>query len=268
MDNDIFYEIKNSYGELWNCRPRGNSLEIATPVPTSTDKYVTVFLTRRGEKWVVSDGGMVGVGMYDTLLPEGNQTFARILKFFMEDFGIKTTYNDRGEIFYYKSTDSRDLVPNIVFDLSNFIAMVVNDSLIDFREKRERNLFSTTVKDFINESVGTERVEFNARLNDRLTAKFGAVVKNDNGKSSLINLVTGTTEDSMRKSLGLSNLYYDMLSESPYSENVDSRIVLVNDQAPGYNVDDMGLYIDTCRKKGQIPIRWSSSKKELIDCIA
>ena len=206
--------------------------------------------------------------MYDTELPEESQTFVRILKFFMEDFGIKTTYNADGEIFYYKSTDDRNLVPNIVFDLSNFIAMVVNDSLIDFREKKERKLFSSSVKDFINASVGIERVEYNARLNDMLMARFGAVVKNKNGKSSLINFVTGSTEDYMRKSLGQSNLYYDMLSESPFSDTVNSIIVLVNDQASGYNADDLGLFIDTCKKKGQIPMPWSSSKEKLKELIA
>lgn len=268
MDKDIFLEIKESFGALWNCRPRGNSLEIATPVPTSTDKYVTVFLTMRDGKWIVSDGGMTGCGLYDTKLPEDSQTFEKIVNFFKEDFDIKSTCNASGEIFYYKSTRKRELVPNIVFDLSNFIAMVVNDSLIDFHEKKERKLFSTSVRELISGRVGSDRVEFNSQLNDSLVAKFGAVIKNTNGKSSLVNLVTGSTEDYMRKSLGQSNLYYDMLSDSPFSDSVNSRIVLVNDHASGYNAEEMGYYIEICKKKGQIPLSWSHSKKELEDLIA
>ena len=73
MEN-VFHEITKAFGALWNCRPRGNSLEIATPVPTSTEKYVTVFLTERNGKWIVSDGGMIQSGQYDCLLPSESQT--------------------------------------------------------------------------------------------------------------------------------------------------------------------------------------------------
>lgn len=264
MDKDIFFEIKESFGALWNCRPRGNSLEIATPIPTSTSKYVTVFLTYRDGKWIVTDGGMTGAGMYDTMMQEDSKVYNRILDFFQNDFDIKTTFNAKGDIYYYKSTTLRELVPNIVFDLSNFIAMVVNDSLVDFREKSERKLFSSSVRDFISGFVDTERVEFNARLNNGLSTKFGAVVRNTNGKASLVNLVTGSTEDYMRRSLGQSNLFYDMLAESPFSDSVNSRIVLVNDLASGYNAEEIDLYTSMCEKKGQVAIKWNSGSDELI----
>lgn len=264
MEKDIFFEIKESFGALWNCRPRGNSLEIATPIPTSTSKYVTVFLTLRDGKWIVSDGGMTGNGMYDTPIPEDRQTYDKIFSFFLQDFDIKTTHNANGEIYYYKSTTDRALVPNIVFDLSNFIAMVVNDSLVEFREKREGKLFSSSVREFITGRIGADHVEFNAPLNDMLVARFGAVVRNRKGRTSLVNLVTGSSRDYMRKSLGQSNLYYDMLAESPYSDTVDRRIVLVNDRASGYNAEEMNHYINTCEKKGQIAIKWTSAPNKLI----
>ena len=268
MEKDIYYEITKAFGALWHCRPRGESLEISTPVPTSTSKFVTVFLTYRDDKWIVSDGGMTGKGMYDNPSVLDNPTYDKVLEFFLEDFEIKKTRNKRGEILYYKSTTRRELVPNIVFDLSNFISIVVNDSLIDYREKRERRLFSTAVRQFLTQTVETGELKFNAPLNNKLSIRFGVVALNDNGRASLVNYVTGTTEDYMNKSLAQSKMYYDRLAQSQYRDSVNNQFVLINDKATGYSHDSLEPYIEICRKDGQIPVVWSTDRFSMANSLS
>ena len=43
----IFENIKHAFGALWGFRARGESFEVITPFPTSTDMYVSVFITVR-----------------------------------------------------------------------------------------------------------------------------------------------------------------------------------------------------------------------------
>ncbi len=256
--NDIFTEITRAFGALWHCRPRGDSLEIATPVPTSTEKYVTVFLTCREGKWIVSDGGMTRSGMYDHILPSDSQTYERIHRFFLDDFGIKRTQSANGTVFYYKSTTCRELVPNIIFDLSNFIAIAVNCSLVDYAERRERTIFTTTVRDFLADGIPQDKVAFNATVNPGLDAKFSAVITTRRGKFSLINFATGANDSYMRRSIANSNIYYDMLEESPFADNVKQKVLLLNDRATGYDRRKLDPFIKVCESKGQKAVEWSS----------
>ena len=54
---DIIEEIIKAFSSLWKIKQRGDSIEIITPVTTSNDSFVSFFLTRRGDEYVVTDGG-------------------------------------------------------------------------------------------------------------------------------------------------------------------------------------------------------------------
>ena len=80
----IFKEITDAFGALWKCRPVGDSLEITTPFPTSTSMYVTVFLTKRDDAWIVSDGGWVCNEIYNCELPTEEKIYNRVFDFFLD----------------------------------------------------------------------------------------------------------------------------------------------------------------------------------------
>ena len=42
---EIFTDIKNAFGGLWQTKQRGNSLEIITPYATTNNRFVSVFLS-------------------------------------------------------------------------------------------------------------------------------------------------------------------------------------------------------------------------------
>lgn len=123
---DIIKDITNAFGSLWKCRPRGASIEIITPFPTSTDMYVSVFLTKRDDAWIVTDGGFIDKGTYGLELPSDDRVFSRAFEFFFSGMEIKTVRSRAGDQVYYKNTSERALVPNIVFDVAQFVSQTVS----------------------------------------------------------------------------------------------------------------------------------------------
>ena len=61
----LFNDIIKAFSSLWSFKKRGNSIEIVTPVSTTNDVFVSVFLTMRGDEYIVTDGGWIDAGVYD-----------------------------------------------------------------------------------------------------------------------------------------------------------------------------------------------------------
>src|SRR5690349_18316430 len=125
---DITEIVKSDFGALWNCRQRGNSLEIITPFSTTTQKFVSVFITYRDGAFVVSDGGWLSgeLDLYE--IPEVDGIDCDLhLEFFGHAFGIKSLISgENGEKFFYKKAANEKLLSNAVYDLSNFLSSVIN----------------------------------------------------------------------------------------------------------------------------------------------
>ena len=62
---DLFNSIKNSYNLLWHVKVLGESLEIVTPTVTTNNAFVSVYVTKRGDNYVVTDGGWISAGYYE-----------------------------------------------------------------------------------------------------------------------------------------------------------------------------------------------------------
>ena len=136
MEKLIEYIIK-SYNSLWKIKKHGNTFEIITPIATTSNIFVSVFLTRRGDDFIVTDGGWIDSGMYECEANSDDIYYFKLFQYYLEDYEIDILEH-AGYHYYYKKIEKAELVPNIVYDLSSFINAVVSASFISFEEKKEK----------------------------------------------------------------------------------------------------------------------------------
>ena len=120
--NDIFTDIKDSFSSLWKTKQRGNSLEIITPYATTNNKFVSVFLSKQGNDYVVSDGGWLNSGEHGTFI-ENKKHISKM----MESFDVKKTRGEIIDYYYVKCSNVID-VPSKTLDIILFTQMYLNMS--------------------------------------------------------------------------------------------------------------------------------------------
>lgn len=271
--NDLLHTIRGAFDALWQIRPRGESVEVITPFPAGRDKYVSLFVTWRNDRLIVTDGGWLSEGTYSIGEGEPDMTtvFNRILDYFIADFDVLRTHGPNNRTIYFKTTPKTEYVPNLVFDMANFVSLVSSTALVPLREEREtRNTFSRRATDFIRKRVDAARFETNAILTDRApAAKFNAIVHTPARQAILINFVTGSTSSYMIQSYCKSNTMFDLLGQSGADERVKERIVVMDDKAKGFNRTELIPFFDMSRAKSQRPLMWPEEKhrlEQLVNC--
>lgn len=266
---ELFEIIRSAFGALWKCRPRGSSLEVITPFATSTDMYVSVFISHRGDAWIVSDGGWMYDGVYDADMPYDDAIFRRILKAYIGDYGISETVSPYGSVFYYKSTRKPEMVANIVFELATFLSQTISAATVQYREVPERLTFKKKVKSFLTERIEGDDMRFDTYLSKEASdARFNIIVDNKLRGLSLINLVSGYDSYTLKSGFARSNLNFQLLAQTSADRQVKNRIVVIDDSIFPMESSDVGPLVKVATINGQIPMAWSSSKKELMERIA
>lgn len=264
----IFENIKHAFGALWGFRARGESCEVITPFPTSTDMYVSVFITVRNGRFIVTDGGWVDKGVYKCNLQPENNIYNRIFAFFEEDYCISRTISADGFMYLYKATRDERLVPNLVFDVAYFISAVVNTALVQYRDETVRDRFRAKAGTLIRRHVSADRLKFNAPVSPLAkAARFGAVVTSSRGNSvSLVNFISGSNYENLRGSFAKSNFNYDLLERTSASSMVHERIILIDDRH--IEAKELSPYIEMSKEKNQSPLMWSTGQHELLERLA
>lgn len=271
MLNDVYNEIKRSFNALWQMRVRGHSIEVVTPVTTSTGVFVSVFITMRGNQYVVTDGAWVHTGMYDCDIPLADPIFDKIYSFYKEEYRVNDVFsNDR--TFYFKKTERFELVPNLVFDLSNFIRAIVSDGVIKFKTEKEnetRRRFSDEANSFIKRLNSTSiRVRLNEPISENAPLlKFNAILEH-NKTLSLVNFVYGNNESSFYDTIARMNLGFDYIEASLIRQNIKNKIGLIDEYNDIYrspNVDK--LLKSVLDKDGRKALLWRQRERisELIN---
>lgn len=83
----FYHSVARDYAEMWDFKFRGASFEIVTPHSTISDKFVSVFLTQRGQDIIVTDGGYLHNGecVENEVVQQNTcyrQTFAELTKYY------------------------------------------------------------------------------------------------------------------------------------------------------------------------------------------
>lgn len=269
---EIFEIIKTTFGNLWKCRPRGESLEVITPFATTTDMFISVFITRRQNNWIISDGGWLDRGVYHANL-SGDLFSQRIFDSLVDDMQIKNTRSERGIIYYYRLTDREELISNQVLELASFLsnavnlAAAMNLAAVEVPGKNERHSFKRNFRQFLSSRLENEQIRFDTSYAVQ-DAYFNAIVNNPTKGISLINLVAGSNFGNLKKSFASSNLNFDLLDQSALADKVSNRIVVIDDSIISIGSDNLQSLIQVSKTKGRIPLSWESSKEELLHWIA
>ena len=81
----VFETICRAYNSLWHFRDYGNTLEIITPVATINNMFVSIFITKRGDDYVATDGGWMDAGLYECEINWNAGVFNKIYAFYIDN---------------------------------------------------------------------------------------------------------------------------------------------------------------------------------------
>lgn len=244
---EIVDEIIRAFSSLWKIKQRGDSIEIITPVSTSNDMFVSVFLTRRGEEYVVTDGGWIDAGVYN-IEEDSNINYNSIINHFQTSYGI-LSLNARGLKYYYKKTYSQIFVPNLVFDVSSFISSIVNTSLAETCRSIDKhyNIFSREARKFIFDHVPKDSIVPSSYLKDKFPAlHFGAAIRKGEG-ISLFNFSSGSNKSYYINSLCRSKTSFEIVSKQDNNNIIQDKILLLDDTNRLLRNRNVGVYIELIR---------------------
>lgn len=224
---EIFNHIVRSFQALWKMKNYGTTIEVITPMVTANDNFVSVFITRRGNDYVVTDGGWIESGMYECEPESLNLTFHRVFKYYINQYDVVAT-EALGKKFYFKKIASLDMLPSIVFDMCNFISCVVNTAFIPLMADRETNTFKRKAHAFLERSFGDESFEFDRPLTPDLNIKFSAI-KREGDELKVINFVSGANATNFANTLCRSNTNFDMIEANRRDLHISKTITLLDD---------------------------------------
>jgi len=134
----LYEEIKKSFCGLNSYKMRGEVIEIITPFSTLNDKFVSVFIKQQKAGLVVTDGGWIDNNTYENPTYDTSEDIVnKVIQHNQNNYGIKTTSDPEGILFYYKLCTDPSQIASTVFDLSNFVVSVVNSFCIQFKDEKE-----------------------------------------------------------------------------------------------------------------------------------
>lgn len=226
--DDVFGTIVKAYQSLWRFKDYGTTLEIITPVATVNNMFVSVFITKRGDDYIATDGGWIDSGLYECEINWTANVFNRIGIFYLENLDIQKTQL-KGRTFYFKRIKQLELLPNIVFDLANFVNAVVSSSNIQFVSDRIDTAFKKEVRGYLRREFGDNRFEYDKTITDAINIRFNAIERNRVG-INLINFVSGSNSSYYANSLCRSNMNFQMVLPLRDKYAIRKTITLLDDR--------------------------------------
>lgn len=265
---DIFKLIKEEFCSLWSYKEKGNTLEIITPLSTTNSKLISVFLTKKEDNYIITDGGWIESGEYGLKPDTEDEIYLRIYDHYCHYYDIKSIIHNSTK-YYYKSVDDITLLSSIVYDVSHFMISIISTSQIQFydeKEKSEREHFRAEANSFITSFVNKDKVLFNKELSRDYNVKFNAIIT-DGGKLKLIRYVTGSATSYFSNSLTKATVDFEIANGSPFNPLIVQRVALLNDAATGYIENSLYRYILALEEHTKRDVVKWSARENLISIL-
>jgi hypothetical protein len=266
---NIYSDIIKQFDSLWQFKERGKTLEIISPIATTNDKFVSVFLTKRGKQYIVSDSGWVNNSNYGIEPPYEDACFEKIYNHFIKSFDIEETQGINNNTVYYKKTENENMIPSVIFDMAHFVSSIVSTSNVNFLDKKETDVkerFKRTANNYIKNIVPEKNVTFwspISRAASLKNVKLNAIVRKQS-RLTLINYVTGSTDFYFTNSISKSNMVFEVVTDARNKPQIDNKIAVIDDNASGYVIDKIGTYLTHLAKQNKV-IKWS--ERQSLDAI-
>lgn len=257
---EIFTGIKETFGGLWHTKERGATLEIITPYATTNNRFVSVFLSKQNNDFIISDGGWINNGTYEVKMGDAS-CFLKVLYHFQNTFHIKETSSLDGTTYYYIKTSNPIDIPSKLFDLTLFIQNIVSVSEIEFEDKEEkatRERFDTKANEYLKSITDDKKLHLSRYLNpDKKDIKFNAIYFKTPAKLSLINYVTGSSPFVFSNSISKANMLFQIADDSSLSDHINSRVSIIDTSAEGYVPEKLaGFLYHLEHHTGAILVNW------------
>lgn len=222
---EIYNYIISSYQALWHVKDYGKTLEITTPVATTNDMFVTVFITKRGDDYVATDGAWIQSGLYECEQPK-SVVYRKVFNYYLNKYGIQETSGSE-RVFYYKKINKLDLLPNIVFDVANFIGAVISSAGIQYISDRAERTFKKNAQGYLCHRFGNT-FDYDKQISDSIQIKFSAI-SNNMEKKNIINFVSGSNSSYYANSLCRSNMNFGIIIPQKQKFKINNMITLLDD---------------------------------------
>lgn len=264
---DIYNNVTQCFDQLWSFKKHGDKvLEIITPYSTTSNKFVSLFVTERDGKFIISDGGLLYSEAYESQIDYDNQCLLKILYHLESFYEVNTTEDKKGYKHYYKTTKESKYIPNMIYEMAQFISMCASSATVPFvdkEEKEEKLTFRKEVNTFLGSIVQKDRIKLNASLDkgNLRTARFNALVTN-NGSISLINYVTGSNPSYFAKSISNASVLFEIAENSKFGSVIENKIAVLNNSAEGFVQDKLYKHLEILEgHTGQEPVNWTEKEK-------
>ena len=263
--NNLFDIIKSDFNSLWKIRMRGETMEVVTPIATTSDKFVSVFIAKRGDAYVVTDGGWISEGKYDSDLPLLDEIYGRVFEYYKSEYNVNELAANN-YIYYYKKTTDIKMVSSMVFDMASFTNGVVSASLINYQEKKELDnskRFQTRANAFIKDMFPMDvHVKHNAWAIEKYKSlRFHALIPIHN-KLTLVSYVTGSKDEYFRNSLALANMRFEIVEKDGFNGIVAKKVILIDDTVKSYKSKDLAPIISIITNNpNRVNLPWSERER-------
>lgn len=265
----IAHNVRSCFDKLWSLKIRGgNTIEIITPYSTTTSKFVSLFVTERNGKFIVSDGGLLSSEAYESEIDYENQCLLKILYHFESFYQIKKTQDKQGNKHYYKTTSKEVLIPNLVYEMAQFISMCASSATVQFEDPKEvdeRVTFRKKASSYLHANFQKESIRFRGNLDkeDFRTVRFSAIIER-RSRLSLVSYLTGSNPANLISSIAKANMNFEIASSSKYNQVIDNKVVLINNTAEGYIPSKISKQLTILEEHiGQKAVNWTERDRLL-----
>lgn len=251
-------------------RMRGNTMEVTMPVASTTDFFVSVFISRKDNGFVVSDGGNLYAGEYGAMLPDNDRCFDRLLGSYMQHYAIKTVNTpDRNRKYYYATTTDISLIPSVVFDMGGFIgAMASAASIAAAREADKRaESFKSKANDYIRSTFEEKQYKLSMEIPELPDITLSAALYGNKGVT-LLNYVTGNQFNAFSGNLCKSATTFQIITRNVPGMPINECIHLIDTDSIGFKDVKSRPYIDAITADKATNVLHWEDRGELLEIVA
>lgn len=266
--DDIFIQIVKEFDQLWNFKYRDdNTLEVLTPYSTTTNKFVSLFVVVQNGKYVITDGGLLNLESYDTSIDYDNECLLKILYHLESYYEVKTTEAAGGTKHYYRTTEDAKLIPNLIYDMAQFVSMCASAASVQFvdeKEKEAKETFRKMANSYLESIVDVERIQRNASLNKEQmrTVRFNAIVTHNSSSMSLINYLSGSSPQYFTNTINRAYANFKIAENSAFSNHIVNKVAIIDNTADGYQEQHLFKHLELLKEQtGNNSILWSERER-------
>lgn len=266
LDCSITDIIRSDFNTLWSCSHRGHTVEVVTPYLMPDSTFFTLFFTQREDRIIACDGGRIWELISENLKAPTADVLEE-LRALARTHGLKEGDN-QGEPIFFKDCRETKLISSIAFDVAHFATVATHVILSAVREETEEvsTRFVTAARNYLGQILPPDLIHPNAPVPGVPNVKFSAVISKDS-KLWIVSCISGNTLTDFRKNMSDAAFNLKDARLSRAQRMIEKTVPLLNNNAPGYDPDKLGLRLDELAEFAQVqPVLWTE-KQRLIELL-